>query len=74
MNWEDHRRSDSSINLINAYREVCDDERRVRTDRSELYLEEIMELNPISSRQAAAIAVGFAMHGIDAIAAWQLQK
>jgi hypothetical protein len=62
MNIEDYRRSsDGSINLVNAFRQAMNDRNRSYKIKCEDYLHGVMSINPIHSRQAAAVAIGTAM-------------
>lgn len=59
MNWEAHRREDGSIDLVAAFAEI----NGVPPDaRVAAYLNMIQNLQPVKSRQTAAVAIAAAYY------------
>ncbi len=62
MNWENYRRPDLSLDLVQAFLDAMPNQRNaVCTRKAVEYLGEVEDLCPIRSRQAAGVAVAHAM-------------
>lgn len=57
MNWDDHRDASGSINLVTAFRDQYPG-----ANCPTSYLEEVMAIQPIRSRQVAATALATGRH------------
>lgn len=59
MNWEAHRREDGSIDLVAVFTEINGVSPNVRVTA---YLNMIQNLQPVKSRQTAAVAIAVAYY------------
>lgn len=60
--WDKHRRVDGSINLAEVLREDRGLSPYASMDQAFLYLRLVESIQPVKSRQAAAIAIATALH------------
>jgi hypothetical protein len=61
IDWDTHREGvEHFINLVSAFRQAIEGQMIRFPEAGESYLDDVMELQPIRSRQAAAVAIAHA--------------
>lgn len=57
MDWDRYRRDDYTIDLVKAFKVIYGDDKAINHERAQSYLGMVEQLQPVRSRQTAAVAI-----------------